>query len=317
MNRGDFSWMKYNCKVKIYPDGHVHLTTFSRNIFTDGDENLLPEDVLERMYAMQELEDEEKPAKEYDTNNTRLDSLRRAKGKIFDVALSNDWTYMITLTLDKEKVEDRYDPKAVVKPFKMWLNNMVKRRGLKYLIVPELHEDGGIHFHGLINDSLTMTWDDMVMIPTYDKPIKLSTAERNGYKLGDENVRKVYNIAEYKLGFSTAVKIDDNVEAVSKYMTKYTCKNFQKIFGKTFFAGGGINRDIPTRYIHLDFDFVPEQTFRLPAGLGSVKYSVLDENLFNLFFNHLGGSEFENQRYQDKLHSMYLDSLIKKSNERA
>lgn len=264
--------IKHNAKVKIYPNGKVHITCFSRDIFRDEGWELIDAPVIE-------VDDD----KCYETDKPRSDSLKRAKGKIFDIALSNDWKYMITLTLDGDKI-DRLDPKAVIKPFTTWLRHMVERKGLKYLIVPELHEDGAIHFHGLINESLDMVESDTVLIPIRDKPVKISTARR--LKVPEEQWRTVYNINNYKFGWSTAVKIDDNVEAVSRYMTKYTCKNFQKIFGQSFFAGGGVNRGLPTYYIDIPYQYFAGQEYKLPENLGGVKYLLLDTNTFDYLLSN-------------------------------
>lgn len=267
---------KCNTKVKLYPNGRYHVTSFSRDIFNTGyEENKLKEN-------------EHFEAQIYDTNSPRDDNMKRAKAKIFDIALSNEWSYMITLTLDSDKI-DRYDTKKIIKPFRQWLNNMVKRKNLKYLIVPELHEDGAIHFHGLINDSLDLVFSDTYKIPALKKPCKLSTVKKYGYSLSDKEVREVLNITNWKFGFSSAVKIDNNVEAVSKYMTKYTCKNFQKIFGQSFFAGGGVNRELPCIYLDVPFQDFAAHEYSLPDNLGSVKYAMLSKEDFETWLYSVGG----------------------------
>lgn len=279
----------HNTRIKKYPNGKVHITVFSKDVYTrDGwepSEDKLPDSTGYELvwnddgtFSIVKID---KDKKKYNLQDPRSDSMRRAKGKIFDIALSNEWSYMVTLTLDKDKI-DRFDSKAIIKPFSAWLRNMTYRKGLKYLIVPELHEDGAIHFHGLMNDVLDIEWNNMVKIPTYKDPIKLDTAKLYGYSLEDEDVRKVYNIKNWHLGWSTAIHIDDNVEAVSKYMTKYTCKNFQKIFGQSFFAGGDINRELPSDTFDFNFHNVDAETFYLPDGLGAVKYILVDEDVFDV-----------------------------------
>ena len=275
--------VKHNAKVKVFPDGKLHITCFTRDIFTEEGWEYIYEDD-EKAQKESALQNSQNDKNEYDTSAPRADSMKRAKAKIFDIALSNEWDYMITLTLDKQKI-DRYDPKEIIGPFKNWLNNMVKRHGFKYLIVPELHDDGAIHFHGLINGSLDLTDSGTVKVPGHKEPIKISTAKRYGYDISSDEVRTVYNIGSYKLGYSTAVRIDKNVEAVSKYMTKYTCKNFQKIFGKSFFAGGGVNRNLPTYYLDIPYSRVECEEYRLPENLGAVKYLLLDEHVFKLLQN--------------------------------
>lgn len=265
---------KHNTKIKVYPNGKYYVTCFSRDVFNDGWEDIRPKDELDR--------------RAYYLLNPREDNMKRAKGKIFDIALSNSWSYMVTLTLDGSKV-DRYNPKEIIRPFTKWLNNMVNRKGLKYLIVPEYHEDGAIHFHGLINDALDLSDSGTVKVRDRKKPVKTATAKKYGYDLNSDDVRTVWNIDNYKLGFSTAIHIDDNVEAVSKYMTKYTCKNFQKIFGQSFFAGGGIRRNPDTFYLDVPYNrFQSSDEYNLPDNLGSVKYAVLDEETFKYFLCEVG-----------------------------
>lgn len=259
-----------NTQLKFYPTGKVKITCFSREVFNDGWEDIREKD--------------KKDTKVYSLENPREDSLKRAKGKIFDIALANDWNYMVTLTLDKEKI-DRYDTDIIIKPLRKWVDNQVQRRGLKYLIVPEKHQDGAIHFHGLINDTLTLTDSGTFKIPQCKKPVKASTVAR--YK-AENYARTVYNIKQWGLGFSTAVEIDNNVEAVSAYMTKYTCKDFQKIFGQSFFAGGGVNRELPSVLCDIPFNRVNAKSFYLPENLGEVKYIILDTAELEKFFNSVG-----------------------------
>lgn len=259
-----------NTQLKFYPTGKVKITCFSREIYNDGWEDNREKDKKEKSF--------------YDLNNPREDSLKRAKGKIFDIALANEWKYMVTLTLDKEKI-DRYDKDIIIKPLRKWLDNQVQRRGLKYLIVPEKHQDGAIHFHGLINDTLTLTDSGTFKLPQCKKPVKASTVAK--YNAAAE-ARIVYNIKQWGLGFSTAVEIDNNVEAVSAYMTKYTCKDFQKIFGQSFFAGGGVNRELPSVICDIPFNRVVAKSFALPENLGEVKYLIIDTSELERFFGSVG-----------------------------
>jgi hypothetical protein len=82
-----------------------------------------------------------------------LRSMRRAKSKLRKLALANEFRYFVTLTLDPSKV-DTMDGQAVVKKLNAWCSNAVQRHGLKYILVPERHKKGGIHFHGFFNEAL-------------------------------------------------------------------------------------------------------------------------------------------------------------------
>ncbi len=57
------------------------------------------------------------------------------------------------LTLDPARV-NRYDVREVTRHLNHWLDNQVRRKGLAYVLVPERHKDGAIHFHGFFNDAL-------------------------------------------------------------------------------------------------------------------------------------------------------------------
>lgn len=185
---------KYNCRIKVYPNGTQKLTVFSRGVFNpDG-------------YALFDTL-EEKPKRERSSSSVlRSDNVRRSKDKIFDIALANsdNWKYFITLTLDPDVI-DRTDPKIISLKLKQWLNNAVKRKNLVYLIIPEYHKDGkSIHFHGLINDC------DLHFVSS-------GHFDRNGHE--------IYNISDWGYGFTTAVLLDDKKEYVCKYITKYITKD--------------------------------------------------------------------------------------------
>ena len=131
-------------------------------------------------------------------------SLQRTKTQIIDLAKNNKWELFITITFDKEKV-DRYNYTAVAKRFSKLLNNIKCRKcpELKYILVPELHKDGAVHFHGLLSGS-----DSLELVDT---------------GLKTQKGQNIYNILDFNLGFSTATTITDTKKAsyyISKYITK-------------------------------------------------------------------------------------------------
>lgn len=227
-----------NAKIKFYPNGTNRLTVFNYPRFRDIDRGDI------------ELPDT------YDTDSpSRSDSIKRAKDMIFDIAYLNesDWKYFITFTLDGKKI-DRYDAKAVKKYMLKWLNNQVTRKGLKYLIVPEYHNDGAIHFHGLINDC-DFTFIDSGRV--------------------DKSGRKIYNIKDWRLGFTTAIVLDEKKVNLCKYMVKYVTKDVQRIFGNFYLSGGHIDRVVPFEYVELDYDTLDVPEFDIPNTDIKVKYAVM------------------------------------------
>lgn len=151
-------------------------------------------------------------------------SIVRTKDTIRDIALMNDFTLFATFTFDKRK-HDRYNYDHCKYVIETWFATQRHKRGmseLRYLVVPELHKDGAIHFHALIGG--------------YTGPLKPSGHKVNG--------RSVYNFTSYRAGFSTAVFID-NREAVAHYVSKYITKDFVKQFGrKRYFCSRYLKRPV-------------------------------------------------------------------------
>lgn len=75
-------------------------------------------------------------------------SRNRAKAAVRDIARCNRFDFFFTWTLDAAKIS-RYDPEEVLKKVMTFLKNASYRKGFRYVLVPELHKDGAIHFHGL------------------------------------------------------------------------------------------------------------------------------------------------------------------------
>lgn len=203
-------------------------------------ENDLDGKQLDIAEAMEELQ-------KYKANKER--SKRRAKAKFRDYALCGDWDTFVTLTLDGEKV-DRFDIKATTKKVGKKLDNLVKRKDLSYVLVPELHKSGAIHFHGFWN-SQALEDSGTMKDPNVKKPRKVSKkrqAERlsQGWKI-------VYNLPDWTLGFSTAIKLDgDRMKAIN-YCSKYITKGEDKIGGRWYYSGG-ILRKPQCEYFDMNID---------------------------------------------------------------
>ncbi len=266
-----------NAKVKFTPDGFCKVSCFTRQIYKGEGYEALEYFSLEQ--AELELQaPPKKEEKEKKSERVRTDSFKRSKNAIFEIAAANEWKYMVTFTVDKEKC-DRYDREAVKKAFSGWLYDMSKRKGLKALIIPEYHKDKAIHFHGLINDSLEMVHSGTYKIEGEKKPVKKSTLRRRGLTSHAETVKDVYNVKGYKLGFSTAVPLDGNVTRVSYYMTKYCTKDLEKIFGSYYFCVGKVKRHLPYCICNMDIEDLKRLnnsvTVDLPENLGRVVYATI------------------------------------------
>lgn len=187
-----------------YPGGEYDL------IFTSGVFQIGPRDEDARPQAR------EKGKKSEGADMER--SMRRARAKLRRLALANDFEYFVTLTLDPAKI-DRYDGAAVTKALGRWCDNMVRRHGLRYILVPEQHKDGAFHFHGFMAG--------------------------NGLKAVDSSVewdgRPVYNLPQWALGFSTAQRLYGDYHAAVGYCCKYIGKQEgERPLGRWYYSGGAL-----------------------------------------------------------------------------
>lgn len=134
-------------------------------------------------------------------------AFKRSKNMIYKLACNNKpWDYFVTFTFNSDKV-DRYDFSEVSKKLSKWIDNIKQKYNCKdmgYIIVPEKHKDGAWHFHGLFKNCDNLNFID------------------SGIK--DKQGRTIYNISNYKFGFTTATKLSDIDKAVS-YILKYISKD--------------------------------------------------------------------------------------------
>lgn len=180
---------------------------------------------------------EEKEKTEFDNERSRASSMNRTINAIYSIARANVWQYFFTMTFNSEKI-DRYDYDKCVKSMSTWLRHSRERYApdMKYLIVPEKHEDGAWHFHGLFSD--------IGSIPLVD----------SGHR--DKNGRIIYNIGSYKLGWTTVTEISDNGRSCS-YLVKYINKDLCDFsFGrKRYWASRNVLR-AEEEHFCLDSDFL-------------------------------------------------------------
>lgn len=194
-------------------------------------------------------------------------SKRRAKSNLLDFVLCNDFKCFVTLTLNSECI-DRYDYKAIIKKLNTYLDNRVRRCGLKYVGVPELHKDGAIHFHLLCNDTLPTIYSGCVIRPTGGKPVKETTAIRQGFKIDD--CRKVYNITDWTFGHSTMYHTYGDIMAVANYVVKYITKSNEKVGGRWYYSGGDLLKPV-IRYDRVSFNDVVNYDYDFECEGGSFK----------------------------------------------
>lgn len=220
----------HNTRIKRYPDGSADILCASRQIFR------VPG--YEERGAKDRTREQKGKAEKASDNLAR--AKRRARAEVRDLALCNRMRWFVTLTLDAEKI-DRYDEKAIVRKLGEWADNQVRRKGLKYILVPEHHADGAIHFHGFFNDAFEMVDSGTMTADGWKKPRRpKSPAERE--KWSAEGARPVYNIPAWTFGFSTSIGVYGDYHAAVGYVCKYIAKEQQKIGGRWYYHGGALSR---------------------------------------------------------------------------
>lgn len=212
-------------------------------------------------------------------------SKRRARRAVRDIMDCNDFDYFMTFTLDREKI-DRTDYAAFVRAVNTYMKNRVQRYGWRYLAVPEYHHDGAaLHLHAVVSgDRYNLVDSGAVIRPDGGKPVKLTTALRQGYRR--EDLRTVYNVTDWTLGYSTAIRTYGNRDALRRYVGKYITKSETKIGGRWYFSGGELERPL---YIctNLDFSAVAGDVAFQNDG-GSFKIQYLDRKTDKTDFDREG-----------------------------
>lgn len=189
-----------------------------------------------------ELEKDTKYTKKNTVNNNKLlNNIARSRTIVQEYALCNPWSYFVTLTIDPKKY-DRYNLKKYYKDFSEFIHNFNRRRDaehkVKYVFVPELHQDGAWHMHGMIyglcNDDLTMN--------------------SNGY----------YTWQKYndKFGFMSIDNVQ-NIDRLSSYILKYITKDVEKSVSELgahlYYASKGLAKaQLVYRgqaLLHCDYDY--------------------------------------------------------------
>lgn len=223
-----------NAIVYTYPTGDVDIICSSDRPFTP--EGWEASEDFRRKGAAPAAREAGKKSEGADM----LRSARRARSKLRRLALSNEFSHFVTLTLDPAKI-DRCDPASVQRALSNWCGNMVQRYGLKYVIVPEQHKNGAWHFHGLFVGRYDLVDSGTIKRASGGKPRRpRSEAERVQWL--SEGGQIVYNLPQWGLGFSTAIPLYGEYSRAVAYVCKYIGKqNGERPLGRWYYSGGGLS----------------------------------------------------------------------------
>lgn len=176
-------------------------------------------------------EEKENTNKKTQTNNnddSLQRSVRRSRTSINDYVHCNDFNLFLTFTFDPKKV-DRYDLNACYLKMQGWLwrtHRKYKDSDFRYIIVPEKHKDGAIHFHALIGG--------------FDGPLKQTSVIQNS--------KRVYNIPSYRFGFTNAQYLDEDKQKAIAYLCKYITKDMALVNNRRrYWASRNLQKPISFR----------------------------------------------------------------------
>lgn len=215
-------------RLKKYPDGSWELLAASKPIFkSEG------------------WEEDKPPKRKAQAGKKQSQDLerarRRAAAKVRDIARCTRFRWFVTLTFSPEKV-NRYDMKEILRLMRTWLDNRVRRNGLAYVLVPEYHKDGAVHFHGFFNDADIGIIDSGTLRVQGRKQPMRPRSEKQRQELLINCAQIVYNVTEFVHGFSTAIEIYGDYDAAISYCCKYIGKQTEKIGGRWYYSGGDLGR---------------------------------------------------------------------------
>ncbi|MTB36803.1 hypothetical protein [Streptococcus uberis] len=206
------------------------------------------------------------------------------KRKIRGYGLANNFKWFVTLTIDPKKYESK-DYEKTKKLLLNWCRNMRDKYGkFDYLLIPEFHKSKAIHFHGLLSD-----------IPALFEPATHPKTNKNL----ERNGRQIYNLKDWKFGFSDCEVIIDR-ERTASYITKYITKELlsnKKMFRKKrYFVSKGLKKP-KINFTNADIKeldkFIPN--FGIVAT-NSKGENILEKAIYRLESDTLNGCLIQNNK---------------------
>lgn len=209
--------MSYNFSYKTFADGEeISISYFPHYVTTGTTKSsggVIDEASFESSNSISDVSPDNSESSVQDRQAASFRSLRRTKQVVYDIARDNSWDYFLTFTFQDRYIETekRYDYDYLKNKVCKWCNNYKNRYApdFKYVIVPEFHEDGAIHFHGLISGV-----NSSDLLPSRDPD-----------HLGD-----FYNV-RWRYGRNYFSPIKDRWR-VTYYITQYITKEYITLSGK-------------------------------------------------------------------------------------
>lgn len=152
-------------------------------------------------------------------------NLSRRKRTIKNNFYSKLCNFYVTFTLKQDKRDLAKQDKRDLAVVKTSLTKMLKRYDIPYILIPEYHKDGNIHFHGFI------TINDFSLI---DYKIIDGNFIRDKYG----NDVYVLNPIEFSYGFTQLIYLDGKpdyeINKIVNYIVKYLTKDNNRVMSSRY-----------------------------------------------------------------------------------
>jgi hypothetical protein len=155
-------------------------------------------------------------------------------------ALCNEWEHFVTLTINQAKY-DRYDLDLYRKELSQWVRDQIKHTDIdiRYVLIPEKHENGAWHVHGLMRG-----------VP--DKYLSKFVKGKHPDKLVNSDYMN-FERYERKFGFCSFGKIRDSIASafyIIKYLQKDLSRSVTEYSAHLYYASQGLQKAENLYYIY-------------------------------------------------------------------
>lgn len=219
------------------------------------------------------------------TNEEKLrNNITRARNKIIEYGLCNDFDYFCTFTLDKKKY-DRHNLPDFISHLGIFIQNINARSDadIKYVLIPEQHKDGAWHLHGFMKGIPKR----MLKLFNRKGKEKLPPFIVQGLKSG----RQLYDFPKYResFGFCCLEPINSKIGAtmyMCKYMSKEISSNVRELGAHLYYCSKGLKKaEVIAQGQWLDGDF----NFDYIHKFGSISfYDSLDQEALDYIKDRIG-----------------------------
>lgn len=172
-------------------------------------------------------------------NSSKLDNnITRARSKVQEYGLCNDWEFFVTLTIDGSKL-DRFDLHSYWGAFGQFIRDYRKKYGVQvgYLFIPEQHQSGAWHAHGFLRGIRT---EHLRQFLSNEKlPYRMLERIESGTALYD------WPLYREKFGFISLEPIRSKERAVSyisKYITKDLARSVNQLGAHLYYVSRGLQQ---------------------------------------------------------------------------